>query len=92
MKDNTDTPNRGVVPGFPGCLLTAAHLHSTSLSDFGYEQRTQNGQLAIGVRPLLVILACFDTNESSARFANCEHDLNKIVGLEAMGGPATIRQ
>jgi len=48
-------------------------LHAASLADFGYRNRTINGRLPIGGRPLLVIMACFDPQGPSSCFANFEH-------------------
>lgn len=41
-------------------LSTSCLVHAVSLSDFGYEHMNVNGTLALGTRPLLVILVNFD--------------------------------
>src|SRR5689334_1856180 len=42
-------------------LSSALNVQSASLNDFGYQNRRVNGVLPQGGRPLLVILADFDT-------------------------------
>jgi M6 family metalloprotease-like protein len=55
-------------------LMTCERLKAATLADFGYGHRTENNHLPSGGRPLLVIMACFDSNGPSECFANYEHD------------------
>ncbi len=43
---------------------------AATLADFGYQKLKVNGQVPAGTRPLLVILACFDSNNLGTCFGN----------------------
>lgn len=51
-------------------LWLAPGARAATLADFGYQNLKVNGALPLGARPLLVILACFDTNDLGTCFDN----------------------